>query len=124
MAPAQQTYLRTELEQRHSRLEIALRSRSADRSLSSLLSEVDAALARMDAGTYGLCETCHESIEADRLLANPLEQFCLDHLTDEERRALESDLLLAARIQQALLRHAISRQTAGMCVITTLRREL
>jgi phosphoserine phosphatase RsbU/P len=57
----------------------------------------------MDAGTYGLCETCHDLIEADRLLANPLEQFCLDHLTTEERRALESDLLLAARIQQTLL---------------------
>jgi sigma-B regulation protein RsbU (phosphoserine phosphatase) len=32
-----------------------------------------------------------------------LEQFCLDHLTTEERRALESDLLLAAQIQQTLL---------------------
>jgi len=103
MATAQQTYLRSELERRHDRLESAIQSRTADPSLSSLLSEVDAALARMDAGTYGLCESCHESIEADRLLANPLEQFCLDHLTSEERRALESDLLLAARIQQTLL---------------------
>ena len=103
MATAQQAYLRTELERRYDRLEEALQSPAADASLSNLLGEVDAALARMDAGTYGLCETCHESIEADRLLANPLEQFCLDHLTNEERRALESDLLLAARIQQTLL---------------------
>jgi len=103
MATAQQTYLRSELERRHSRLESALQSPAADSSLSNLLSEVDAALARMDAGTFGLCETCHDTIEADRLLANPLEQFCLDHLTSEERRALESDLLLAARIQQTLL---------------------
>jgi sigma-B regulation protein RsbU (phosphoserine phosphatase) len=103
MATAQQTYLRTELERRHNRLETAMQSRDADTSLSNLLSEVDAALARMDAGTYGLCEECHDSIEADRLLANPLEHFCLDHLTTEERRALESDLLLAARIQQTLL---------------------
>src|SRR2546421_9940509 len=103
MATAQQTYLRAELERRHNRLETAMQSRDADSSLSNLLSEVDAALARMDAGTYGLCEECHDSIEADRLLANPLEHFCLDHLTIEERRALESDLLLAARIQQTLL---------------------
>jgi sigma-B regulation protein RsbU (phosphoserine phosphatase) len=103
MATAQQGYLRTELERRFDRLEEALQSPSADPSLSKLLGEVDAALTRMDAGTYGLCETCHDSIEADRLLANPLEQFCLDHLTTEERRALESDLLLAARIQQTLL---------------------
>ena len=37
------------------------------------------------------------------LLADPLLQFCLDDLTSEERRALESDLALAARIQQTLL---------------------
>jgi len=103
MATAQQTYLRTELERRHNRLETAMQSPAADASLSNLLNEVDAALARMDTGTYGLCETCHDTIEADRLLANPLEQFCLDHLTTEERRALESDLLLAARIQKTLL---------------------
>jgi sigma-B regulation protein RsbU (phosphoserine phosphatase) len=103
MASPQQAYLRTELERRYDRLESAIQASSADPSLSNLLSEVDAALDRMDAGTYGLCEACHDTIEPDRLLANPLEQFCLDHLTTEERRALESDLLLAARIQQTLL---------------------
>jgi sigma-B regulation protein RsbU (phosphoserine phosphatase) len=103
MASPQQAYLRTELERRYDRLESAIQAPSADPSLSNLLSEVDAALDRMDAGTYGLCETCHDTIEADRLLANPLEQFCLDHLTTEERRALESDLLLAAQIQKTLL---------------------
>jgi phosphoserine phosphatase RsbU/P len=103
MAAAQQSYLRAELLDRHNRLESALQSTVADASLSSLLTEVDAALTRMDAGTYGRCKTCHEPIEADRLLADPLLQFCLDDLTHEERRALESDLTLAARIQRALL---------------------
>jgi sigma-B regulation protein RsbU (phosphoserine phosphatase) len=103
MATAEQAYLRSELIRRHERLESALQSSSADSSLSSLLSEVDAALARMDNGTYGLCNTCHEAIERERLLANPLLQFCLDDLSRDERRALESDLTLAARIQQALL---------------------
>jgi len=97
------TYLRSELEQRRERLHSALHSASADASLSALLTQVDAALTRIQAGTYGICETCHESIEADRLLADPLIQFCLDHLPAEERRALESDLALAARIQQGLL---------------------
>lgn len=103
MATAQQAYLRTELLRRHARLESALRSPAADASLSSLFDQVDAALARMDAGTYGWCKTCHEPIEAERLLADPLLQFCLDDLTSAERRALESDLTLAARIQQTLL---------------------
>src|SRR5260370_8803793 len=36
-------------------------------------------------------------------MADPLVRFCLDHLTNAEQRALESDLSLAARNQRALL---------------------
>jgi len=102
IAVAEQAYLRSELERRRTRLQSALSS-PASGSLTSLLDEVDAALARMDEGTYGICEACHTAIEPDRLLADPLVQFCLDDLTREERQALETDLTLAARIQQALL---------------------
>jgi sigma-B regulation protein RsbU (phosphoserine phosphatase) len=103
MTTAEQTYLRTELEQRRERLHEALRSPAADASLSQLLTAVDTALSRIDQGTFGLCEMCHDTIEAERLLADPLARFCLDHLTSAEQRALESDLSLAARIQRALL---------------------
>jgi phosphoserine phosphatase RsbU/P len=102
MATAEQAYFRPQLEQRRERLLSALHS-SADASLSSLLNEVDAALARMDDGTYGICETCHDPVEKERLLSDPLVRFCLDHLTHEEQRALESDLELAAHIQKGLL---------------------
>ena len=64
---------------------------------------MDAALARIDAGTFGLCATCHDPVEADRLLADPLTQFCLDHLTPSEQRAHEQDIEMAARIQRELL---------------------
>jgi sigma-B regulation protein RsbU (phosphoserine phosphatase) len=103
MITAEQTYLRTELEQRRERLHAALHSSAADASLSQLLTAVDDALRRVDQGTFGLCETCHETVEPERLLADPLVRFCLDHLTIAEQRALESDLLLAARIQRRLL---------------------
>ena len=103
MIAAEQSYLRTELEQRRKRLHAALHSPTADASLSQLLTAVDAALRRIDQGTFGLCETCHDSVEKERLLADPLVRFCLDHLTSAEQRALESDLSLAARIQRALL---------------------
>src|SRR6266404_604258 len=103
MATAEQTYLRTELIQRRERLHAALHSPAADASLSQLLTAVDAALSRIDQGTFGLCEECHDTIEPERLLADPLVRFCLDHLTSAELRALESDLSLAARIQRALL---------------------
>jgi len=68
-----------------------------------LLNEVDRALDRVGAGTYGLCEVCHDAIEPERLAADPLTGFCLDHLTRSEARALEQDLELAARVQQGLL---------------------
>jgi phosphoserine phosphatase RsbU/P len=103
MATAEQTYLRTGLEQRRERLHAALHSPAADASLSQLLQAVDAALGRLDQGTFGICESCHDSIEPARLLNDPLVRFCLDHLSSAEQRALESDLSLAASIQRALL---------------------
>jgi sigma-B regulation protein RsbU (phosphoserine phosphatase) len=103
MATTERTYLRGELERRQSQLQSALRAHSASPSLGALLAEVDAALARMHDGTYGKCEVCQDPIESDRLLGDPLERLCLDHLSYEEQRALERDLARAASIQQALL---------------------
>jgi sigma-B regulation protein RsbU (phosphoserine phosphatase) len=57
----------------------------------------------MDAGTFGMCETCHDTIESDRLLVDPLCRTCLDHLSTAERRALEMDLDLAGQVQRGLL---------------------
>jgi len=68
-----------------------------------LLQQVDQALERMDRGTYGLCEVCHDSIEPERLAADPLTCFCLDHLSPADQRALEHDLRLARQIQSGLL---------------------
>jgi sigma-B regulation protein RsbU (phosphoserine phosphatase) len=95
--------LHGELQVRRRRLQEAI-PRAADTApLEALLQEVDAALARMASGTYGLCETCHDPIEADRLMADPLLRFCLDHLTADEQHALEDDLRLAAQLQTGLL---------------------
>jgi hypothetical protein len=57
----------------------------------------------MDEGCYGICEVCHEAIERERLIADPLVRFCLDHLTAREKEDLEQDLQLAARVQRGLL---------------------
>src|SRR6266481_876143 len=84
MITAEQSYLRAELEQRRERLHAALHSPAADASLSQLLTTVDDALRRIEQGTFGLCETCHDSVEPERLLADPLVRFCLDHLTSAE----------------------------------------
>lgn len=42
--------------------------------------EVLAALARIEAGTYGICEVSHEPIEEDRLAADPAARTCKAHL--------------------------------------------
>jgi len=41
------------------------------------LAEVDAALARLDAGTYGVCERCRQPIPAGRLEARPTARRCV-----------------------------------------------
>ncbi len=93
----------SELLQRRRRLERAVERSRSDIHLEHLLSEVDAALQRIEGGTYGLCETCGGEIEHDRLLADPLVRYCLEDLTPSEQRALQQDLQLAAEIQRGLL---------------------
>lgn len=95
--------VREQLLDRRQRLEVEVARAGVSDNLGRLLQEVDLALARLQDGTYGICETCHDAIEADRLLADPLVRFCLDHLTASEQRALEHDLELAGRMQRALL---------------------
>jgi sigma-B regulation protein RsbU (phosphoserine phosphatase) len=95
--------LRDDLLTRRSQLLRASDAAMLQAEVSRLLHEVDAALERMDGGTFGVCETCHEPIEPERLMADPLTRFCLDHLTATEQRALQQDLDLAARVQRALL---------------------
>jgi DnaK suppressor protein len=41
------------------------------------LADVDAALARMDSGAYGVCEACGRSIPRERLLARPMARRCV-----------------------------------------------
>lgn len=67
------------------------------------IEEVESALKRYEEGTYGICESCHEPISVDTLLADPLARICLDELTGKQRADLEEDLEFAAQIQRGLL---------------------
>ena len=95
--------IRDELNRRRAQLEVAVRTVGRRDELLHLLDEVDAALARIGDGSYGHCEVCHDPIEPDRLMADPLLRFCLDHLSPQQRSDLQEDLDLAARIQSGLL---------------------
>jgi sigma-B regulation protein RsbU (phosphoserine phosphatase) len=103
MAAVIDTALRGQLIERRRRLEDAVAERDETPQLARLLAEVDAALARMDEGSYGLCQVCHTPIEAERIISDPVACVCLGCLTPKQRRALEEDLELAARIQAGLL---------------------
>jgi sigma-B regulation protein RsbU (phosphoserine phosphatase) len=100
---AEINYLHDQLDERKRRLETAVTLAPQDPNLVALLREVDSALDRFAAGTYGLCENCHDTVERDRLLADPLIRFCLDHLSAPERDALQRDLDLASDLQRSLL---------------------
>ncbi len=92
-----------QLEERREKLQDAA-SRAIDpRQLNDLLRDVDLALEKISAGTYGLCETCREPIESERLASDPLTRYCIDHLSEREQHALERDIELAGQIQAGLL---------------------
>ena len=42
--------------------------------------DIKLALANIESGTYGICETCGEKIEEDRLEANPATRTCKAHM--------------------------------------------
>lgn len=51
-----------------------------------LLARVRAALARIDAGTYGVCERCSVEIPAERMEAVPTASLCITCKEAEESR--------------------------------------
>ena len=106
MATLETAFLHDQLEERKRRLQAAIAVAPPNAGLAGLLHEVDSALARMAKGSYGLCQECHEPVEQDRLLADPLVRYCLDHLTVPERAALQRDLDLASEVQRNLLPQA------------------
>ena len=50
----------------------------------NVIAEIDEALARIDAGTYGTCASCGKPIPEERLDAIPYATLCLDDKRREE----------------------------------------
>lgn len=61
----------------------SLRLRDRDRKLAMKIEE---ALARIDAGTFGICERCSQPISEARLRARPVTTLCIACKTETERR--------------------------------------
>ena len=95
--------LKNHLAERRERLQESIKYVPDPTKLFDLLHQVDSALERIDHGSYGICDVCHDPIESDRLIMDPLLTVCLDHLNSYQKKALEQDLELAIKIQRNLL---------------------
>lgn len=51
------------------------------------LKEIEAALKRIEAGAFGICETCEKKIGKARIQAIPYARLCIDCKRQEEARA-------------------------------------
>ena len=51
-----------------------------EKELEKSLNEINAALLRIEKGTYGICEKTGEPISEERLQANPTARTCRNHL--------------------------------------------
>ncbi len=95
--------MRAQLIDRKFRVHAAITEAQENARLVDLLKEIDAALERLDAGTYGICEICRGEIEEDYLRLDPLVRVCFGDLSDDQRKAIERDLEMASGIQAHLL---------------------
>ena len=60
-----------------------LRIRDRER---KLIKKIREALERIDNGVFGRCESCEETIGAERLRARPVTTLCIDCKTEQERQ--------------------------------------
>lgn len=67
------------------------------------LQVIDQSLDKIQDGTFGVCEICHESVDAALLQMDYTSTVCLGHFTEEELRQLESELELSQVVQRGLL---------------------
>ena len=58
-----------------------------EKQLRNTLAEIDYALEKYKAGTYGLCDSCGQTIEQDRLEALPQANLCLGCKTGQTKDA-------------------------------------
>lgn len=70
-----------------------------------VISKLEEALGRIDRGNFGKCKECTDGgeVETERLELDFTTCVCIGHYSEEQIRALERDLELAAKVQRQLL---------------------
>jgi len=64
---------------------------------------LDTALEKAASGTLGVCTVCHDDVEPGLLEMDYTACVCIEHLSAQEIRSLESELELAQSVQRSLL---------------------
>jgi len=78
-----------------------------DKSDLTILNDYDTTLKRIENNDFGKCSICSEEIEKQILELDFTKQVCLDHYNEEEKRFLERDLEMAAKVQRQLLPYSL-----------------
>jgi DnaK suppressor protein len=74
----------TDIASEESDRDLVLRMHDHER---GMITEIRAALRRIDDGDYGVCEACGDDIGERRLLARPMATHCIDCMTELEAGA-------------------------------------
>ncbi|MES2964606.1 MAG: TraR/DksA family transcriptional regulator [Bdellovibrionota bacterium] len=64
-------------------LSLSLRLRERE---TQLLQKIDRALAKIEEGSFGLCEQCEEPLQVPRLIARPVATLCIACKEEQESR--------------------------------------
>lgn len=96
-------FLRKQLTERRERLENSAENLTEPVKIYRLLQQIDRTLEKINKGSFGICDVCHDPIEPERLAFDPMISVCLDHMSREQQKALEQDLELAGKVQRGLL---------------------
>ena len=65
---------------------------STEQSVHARLDVIDNAISRAKEKTLGKCKVCHEVVEPELLEVDYTASVCIEHLSEQERRNLESEL--------------------------------
>ncbi len=76
---------------------------STEQSVRTRLDVIDDTISKADLRTLGKCDVCHGEIETELLEVDYTASVCIEHLSEQERRNLESELELAQEVQKTLL---------------------
>jgi RNA polymerase-binding transcription factor DksA len=76
---------------------------AGEKALLNRIHDLDTAIEQAGEKTLGLCDVCHDYVDASRLEMDFAARICIDHLTGEEKTRLENDLELSQKVQKALL---------------------